>query len=84
MVKNSPSNAGGAGSMPGWEARILHPSGPKNQIIKRKQYCNKVIKTLKIVHIKIILKKKLIDYSVFTNMYNIMRLYHTHSLDCDI
>ena len=31
------------GSIPGWEAKILHSSQPKNQNIKKKekQYCNK-------------------------------------------
>ena len=37
MVKTLPSNAEGAGSIPGQGAKILHASQPKNQ----KQYCNK-------------------------------------------
>ena len=41
MVETSPSNAGGAGSIPGWRAKIPHASQPKNQDIKQKQYCNK-------------------------------------------
>ena len=41
VVKTSPSNAGGAGSIRGWGAKIPHASGPKNQNIKQKQYCNK-------------------------------------------
>ena len=41
MVKTSPSNAGGAGSIPGGAAKIPHASQPKNQNIKQKQYCNK-------------------------------------------
>ena len=41
MVKTSPSNAGGAGLIPGQGAKIPHASGPKNQKIKQKQYCNK-------------------------------------------
>ena len=40
MVRTSPSNAEGAGSIPGQEAKILHASWPKNQNIKQKQYCN--------------------------------------------
>ena len=40
MVRTSPSNAEGAGSIPGQEAKILHASWPKNQNIKHKQYCN--------------------------------------------
>ena len=31
VVKTSPSNAGGAGSIPGWGAKIPHASWPKNQ-----------------------------------------------------
>ena len=34
VVKTSPSNAVGAGSIPGWGAKIPHASGPKNQNIK--------------------------------------------------
>ena len=41
MVKTSPSNAGGLGSVPGQGAKIPHASGSKNQNIKQKQYCNK-------------------------------------------
>ena len=43
MVKTSPCHAGGAGSIPGQEAKILYASQPKkkkNQNIKQKQYCN--------------------------------------------
>ena len=32
--KTSPSNAGGAGSIPGWGAKITRASWPKNQNIK--------------------------------------------------
>ena len=38
VVKTSPSNAGGVGSIPGWGAKIPHTPGPKNQNIKQKQY----------------------------------------------
>ena len=34
VVKTSPSNAGGEGSIPGWEAKILHvpwPNNPKHE-----------------------------------------------------
>ena len=44
MVKTLPSNAGGAGSIPGWGAKISHASWPKNQNIKQKQHCNKLSK----------------------------------------
>ena len=47
VVKTSPSNAGGAGLIPGQGAKIPHASGPKNQSIKWKQYCNKIDKDFK-------------------------------------
>ena len=48
MVKTLPSNAGGAGSIPGQGAKIPHASWPKNQNIKKKkQYCNKSNKDFK-------------------------------------
>ena len=31
VVKTSPSNIGGAGSIPGWEAKIPHALQPKSQ-----------------------------------------------------
>ena len=40
-VKTSPSNAGGAGSIPGQGVKIPHASGPKNQNIKQKLYHSK-------------------------------------------
>ena len=59
MVKTSPSNAGDVGSIPGQGAKIPHASGPKNQNIKQKQYCNKFNKkTLEMVHIKKSLRRK--------------------------
>ena len=49
VVKTSPSNAGGAGSIPGRGAKIPHAS-QKNQTIKQKQYWNKFNKDfLKII-----------------------------------
>ena len=50
VVKTSPSSAGGACLIPGWGAKILHASWPKNQNIKKekqKQHCNKFNKDLK-------------------------------------
>ena len=62
VVKTSPSNAGGAGSIPGWGTKIPHALGPKkkNQNIKKqKQYCNKFNKDFKNgSHQKKNLKKK--------------------------
>ena len=47
VVKTLPSDAGGAGSIPGQGAKIPHASWPKNQNIKPKQYCNKFNKDFK-------------------------------------
>ena len=47
VLKTSPSNAGGAGLIPGWGAKIPHASRTKNQNIKQKQYCNKFNKDFK-------------------------------------
>ena len=47
MVETSPSNARGVGLIPGRGAKIPHVSGPKNQNIKQKQYCNKFNKDFK-------------------------------------
>ena len=47
VVKTLPSNAGGVGSIPGQGANIPHASGPKNQNIKQKQYCNNFNKDIK-------------------------------------
>ena len=59
MVKTSPSNAAGLGSIPGWGAKIPHALGPKNQNIKQRQYCNKFNKGFKNgPHLKNLKKKK--------------------------
>ena len=44
VVRTSPNNARGAGENPGQGARISQAPGPKNQDIKQKQHCNKVLK----------------------------------------
>ena len=46
LVKTSPSDAGGVGSIPGWGAKIPMPQGKKQNKTKtehkqQKQYCNK-------------------------------------------
>ena len=46
-VKTSPSNARGAGSIPGGGAKIPYASWPKNQNMKKKQCCNKFSKDFK-------------------------------------
>ena len=46
-VKLLPSNAGGAGSIPGWGDKIPCASQPKTQNIKQKQYCKKLNKDFK-------------------------------------
>ena len=47
VVRTAPSNAGGAGSISGWGAKIPRASQPKDQSIKQKQYCNKFNKDFK-------------------------------------
>ena len=55
MVKTSPSNAGGVGSIPAWRAKIPHASQQKKKNqkpkrtknVKQKQYCNKFNKDFK-------------------------------------
>ena len=48
VVKTSPSNAGGVGSIPGQGAKMPHTSWPQKQKnIKQKQYCNKFNKDFK-------------------------------------
>ena len=49
MVGTSPSNAGGAGSIPGRGAKIPHALGSKQppKIIKQKPYCNTFNKDFK-------------------------------------
>ena len=59
VVKTSPSNAGGAVSIPGPGAKIPHGSGPKNQNIKQKQYCNKFNEDFKNGPHQKIFKKKI-------------------------
>ena len=41
MVKTSPSNAEGAGSISGPGTKIPRASGPNKPKTKQKQYCNK-------------------------------------------
>ena len=55
-VKTFPSNAGGEGSIPDWEAKIPYVSRPENRNVKQKQYCNKFDKYFHIL--KLPLKKK--------------------------
>ena len=58
VVKTWPFKVGGLGLIPGWGGKIPHGSGPKNQNIKQKQYCNKFTKDIKNgPHKKKILKK---------------------------
>ena len=47
VVKTSSSNAGCASLIPGWGAKIPHPSWPKNQNIEQRQCCNKFNKYFK-------------------------------------
>ena len=47
VVKTSPSNAGGEGSIPDWRTEIPCTSQSRNQNIKQKQYCNQFNKDFK-------------------------------------
>ena len=47
VVRTLHSSAGDAGLIPGWEAKIPHACGQKNQNIKQKQYCNEFNKDFK-------------------------------------
>ena len=48
MVKILPSNTGNVGLIPGWKAKILHASQPKNQNINNKSnIVTNSIKTIK-------------------------------------
>ena len=47
VAKTLPSNAVGAGFIPGWGAKNPNALWPKNQYIKQKQYCNKLNKNFK-------------------------------------
>jgi len=47
VVNTPPSNAGGAGLIPGQEAKIPYALWPKKQNIKQKQYCKKFNKDFK-------------------------------------
>ena len=61
VVKTLPSNAEGTGSIPGWEAKILHASARKQNNSNNKNkgsIATNSIKTFKMVHIKKKKKKK--------------------------
>ena len=47
VVKTLPSNAEGAGSIPGQGTKIPYASQPKKQNVKQKQYCKKFNKDFK-------------------------------------
>ena len=67
VVKTSPSNAGGVGSIPCWRAKIPHASGPKKENINnRSNIVTSSIKTLKMAHIKKVFKNKLSGTSLGT------------------
>ena len=58
VVKTSPSNRGGASSLPGGGARIPYVSWPKKRNTEQKQPCNEFSKDFKIGPHQIIFKKK--------------------------
>ena len=58
VIKNSPSNAGDAGSVPGQGAKIPHALWQKKNKTQDKQYCKKIQYPLKMVHLKKVFFKK--------------------------
>ena len=52
MVETSPSSGGAVSLIPGQGGKIPHASQPKNQNMKWKQYCNRLKKDLKMIHVK--------------------------------
>ena len=62
MVKTSPSGTGAMGSTPGWGGSHM-PQGQKTKTSNGSNNVTNSIKTLKMVHIKNILKK-IINYPV--------------------
>ena len=78
VVKNSSSNAGGAGSIADWGGKISHGSGPKIQNVKQKQCCYKFNKDFKnSLHQKIFLKNHLQSL-----LYQLMTCYLLISKTC--
>ena len=72
VVKTLPSNAEGTGSIPGWEAKILHASARKQNNSNNKNkgsIATNSIKTFKMVHIK--KKKKMVkkNISIYCQMF---------------
>ena len=64
VVNTSPSNTGGAVSIPGHRAKILHALQPKSQNIKQKQYYNKFNKDFKTgPHQKKKIKRPVLGYT---------------------
>ena len=47
VVKTLPSSIRVTGSIPDWGVKISHASRPKNQNIKKRQYCNKFNKNFR-------------------------------------
>ena len=69
VVKTSPSYAGGAGWIPGWEVKIPQTLQPKNQNIKQKWYCNEFNKDFKKVdHIKKRKRNKISEIAVILKL----------------
>ena len=64
VIKNSPSNAGGVGSIPGQRSHM--PQGPNTKTKNQNQHCNKFNKDLKNgTHTQKNLKKTLIFKKIF-------------------
>ena len=73
MVKSLLSNAEGAGSTPGQEAKILMPLGQKTKTENRSNIVTHLIRTFQTVHVKKKIFKKIkytISVKVFFSVYN--------------
>ena len=90
-VKTLPSNAGGAGSIPGLGAKIPHVLWPQNKKQSRNNIVTNSIETLKMVHIKKknFKKKNNLEVSInnlmgyFTHQLNLQNLHWTSGASGD-
>ena len=62
VINTLPSNARGAGSIPGRATKIPHATWATNQSMKQNNIVTNSVKTLKMVHIGKTFKKRVIIY----------------------
>ena len=68
MVKTLLSNAEGAGSTPGQEAKVLMPLGQKSKTENRSNIVTNLIRTFQMVHVKKKIFKK-IKYTISVKVF---------------